>query len=265
MKDNVKTTLDAILSKFESGDIVEPVALAMFPGSHIPSAKWSLLNRAIMYCYTQDGRGFRQWQDSKRHVLKGAKCFHILAPCIKTGESAQGEQQQKLIGFRCQPIFRVEDTDGEPLEYEELILPELPLMDVALSWGISVSPIPGGSNYYGYYSPSRKVIKLATDEECVFFHELAHAAHDRVVGGLKQGQNPLQEIVAELTSVVLCRIVGRQPKDTMGCSYKYIERYSRELKLTAHQGCLKVLSETEKVLNLILGGDQPVAGGQGYV
>ena len=231
----------------------------MFPGSNIPSAKWSLLNRAIMYCHnTDDGRGFRQWQDTKRHVVKGAKCFHILVPFLKKEEDDQGEVQIKLLGFKCQPIFRVEDTDGEPLVHEELVLPELPLMDVAKKWGLSVSAMAGGSGYYGYYSPSRKIIKLATDEECVFFHEISHAAHDRIVGGLKKGQEPLQEIVAELASVVLCRIVGRQPKDTMGSSYKYIARYSRELQLTAHQGCLKVLAETEKVLNLILSATLPV-------
>lgn len=260
MKDNVKETLNIILEKFASGDIVEPVALAMFPGSNIPSAKWSLLNRAIMYCHnTDDGRGFRQWQDTKRHVVKGAKCFYILAPCIKTGEDAQGEQKQKLVGFRCQPIFRVEDTDGEPLAYEELVLPELPLMDVARKWGVSISAIPGGDNFYGYYSPSRKVIKLATTAEKVLFHEIAHLAHHRLLGTIKSGQEPLQEIVAELASAVLCRMVGLQPQDTTGNSFRYIERYSREINLTAHQGCLKVLSETEKVLNLILSSAQPVA------
>ena len=45
-------------------------------------------------------------------------------------------------------------------------------------------------------------------EESVFFHELAHAAHEKVKGTLKAGQDPLQEVVAELSAQALCRMVG---------------------------------------------------------
>lgn len=38
----------------------------------------------------------------------------------------------------------------------------------------------------------------------------------------------------------------------LGNSYVYIEKYSNSAKLTSWQACLKVISETEKVLNLIL-------------
>jgi len=41
--------------------------------------------------------------------------------------------------------------------------------------------------------PGRKEIALATVEEGVFFHELAHAAHEKVNGLLKTGQDALQE------------------------------------------------------------------------
>jgi hypothetical protein len=53
---------------------------------------------------------------------------------------------------------------------------------------------------------------------------------------------------------VLCRLVGKQARvrDTTGNSYRYIERYADKLKLSPQAACLKVMSETEKVLNLIL-------------
>ena len=38
--------------------------------------------------------------------------------------------------------------------------------------------------------------------------------------------------------------------------YQYIERYAKDIGLSAHNACLKVLKETEKVLNLILKGGQ---------
>jgi len=69
---------------------------------------------------------------------------------------------------------------------------------------------------------------------------------------LKAGQDPLQEIVAELSALALCRIVGKQARDTTGNSYRYIQGYAERMKFTPTSACLKVMSETERVLNLIL-------------
>ncbi len=70
--------------------------------------------------------------------------------------------------------------------------------------------IPGNYFRCGYYSSLGKEIALATKEESVFFHELAHCAHEKVKGSLKAGQDPLQEIVAELSAQALCSIVGKK-------------------------------------------------------
>jgi hypothetical protein len=254
MSASVHETVSGIIAAFESGDIPEAIAYSMFPIPNLPSSKWSLLNRTIMFLAgTQDARGFRQWKQSNRYVKKGAKSFRILVPCIVKKEAGEnGEIEHSLRGFMCKPVFRVEDTEGEPLEYEKLELPDFPLVEIAEEWGISVRAVPGNYRYYGYYQPGRKEIALATQEESVFFHELAHAAHEKVNGILKPGQDPLQEIVAELSAQALCRIVGKQAKDTTGNSYRYIQGYAEKLKLSPQAACLKVMSETEKVLNLIL-------------
>jgi len=61
MNDRVKQVLNVILDKFKSGDIPEAVAYSMYPIPDIPSAKWSLLNRTIMFLEgTKDARGYRQ-------------------------------------------------------------------------------------------------------------------------------------------------------------------------------------------------------------
>lgn len=256
MNDKVKQVLNAILERFKSGDIPQAVAYSMFPIPDIPSSKWSLLNRTLMFLSgTQDGRGYRQWQHANRHVKKGSKAFHILVPFIKKVEDKDtGEEKQALLGFGCRAVFRVEDTDGQPLNYEQIELPDLPLLERAEEWGISVRAIPGDYRYYGYYSSARKEIALATLEEKTFFHELSHAGHEKIKGGLKGGQDPLQEIVAELSAQALCRLVGKQTNETTGNSYQYIERHAEKLKMSTHSACLKVMSETEKVLNLILKG-----------
>ena len=253
MNAKVLQVLNTVIEKFKTGDIPEAVAYSMFPIPDLPSSRWSLLNRTIMFLSgTQDARGYRQWQNANRYVKKGSKAIYILVPFIKKVEDA-GEERQNLYGFGCKPVFRVEDTEGEPLDYENIVLPEFPLIEKAQEWGVSVKAIPGDFRYYGYFSGSRREIAMATKDECVFFHELAHAGHEKVRGGLKNGQDPLQEIVAELASHCLCQLAGKSGDKYLGNAHRYIDRYSEKIKLNPYTACLKVLSETEKVLNLILG------------
>lgn len=257
MTPNVRRVLDSILERFKSGDIPAAVGFSLFPIAHIPSTKWSILNRTVMFLAgTQDARGFRQWQEANRYVKRGSKAFHILVPYIKKVEVEGGEEKEAIYGFGCKPVFRAEDTGGEPLDYQAIEVPDLPLMDRALEWGVNVKTIPGNYRFNGYYSPGRQEIALATEEECVFFHELAHCAHDKVKGGLKGGQDPFQEIVAELSALALCRIVGKSGVRYLGNSYRYIEGYAQKMEASPYAACLKVLSDTEKVLNLVLKGGE---------
>ena len=254
MNDKVKNVLNTILEKFESGDIPEAVAMASFPIPDLPSTKWSFFNRTLMFLSgTYDARGFNQWRSAKRHIQKGSEAIYILVPCFKkqTDEETK-EEKEVLIFFKAMPVFRVEDTDGEKLDYQDIELPDLPLIEKAKEWGISVKAVPGNYRYHGYFSSQRQEIGIATPEESVFFHELSHLAHEKVIGKLKPGQDSFQEIVAELSAEALCRIVGKTAGKTLGNSYQYINGYAKRLKLTPHSACLKVLKETEKVLGLIL-------------
>jgi hypothetical protein len=259
MNDKVKQVLNVILDKFKSGDIPAAVALSMYPIPDIPSTKWSLLNRTIMFLEgTKDARGYRQWQMANRYVKKSSKALYILVPFIKKTND-NGEEKQILFGFGCKPVFRVEDTEGEPLDYRNIELPSFPLIERAKSFGVSVKAVPGNYRFHGYYSMDRKEIVLATPEETTFLHELSHVAHEKVSGKLKGGQNPSQEIVAELSAAALCRLVGKQGNNTIGNSYRYIEKYAEKIKMSPYKACLKVMSETEKVLNLILKGEDAIA------
>ncbi len=116
---------------------------------------------------------------------------------------------------------------------------------------------PGNYRFEGYYSINRKEIALASKAECVFFHELAHASHEKVKGKLKPGQDPFQEIVAELAATALCKLVGKDPRDSLGNSYQYIEEYATKAKVTALSACMTVMAETARVINLILKGGEP--------
>ena len=280
-QERINSALNAVVDRFQNGDIPEVIAMASFPIPDIPAAKWSLHNRILMVlAETQDARGIKQWNEVGRKVKKGSKAFYILGPRFadkKDKDSEEGkekkerkaaptndiegirkEQREKiLIGFFPIPVFRVEDTEGKPLDYEELELPEMPLMEVAQEWGISLKAVPGNYKYHGYYrqhhgEQGNELIAIATPEECVFFHELSHAAHKRIKGELRGGQDPLQEIVAETSAAVLCRLVGKDGEKHLGNSYQYIDGYAKKADLTVGKACLKVLGEVERMLNLIL-------------
>lgn len=264
--------LSGILQEFEQGTIPEAIALAMFPTVDIPSAKWSLLNRLLMVLsVTWDARGYNQWKQVGRHVKKGARAIRILAPRIIKAKAKQLPDQteaseqdpgatpdiserKRLAGFLFIPVFRYEDTEGEPLTYESLELPNLPLLEVARAWGLQVNAIPGNigmaGGFYGCFSPARGEISLASPEEKVFFHELAHAAHDRA-GLLKERARWQREMVAELVAAVLCRVCGRQLDENLGESFGYLESQAEKAGLPVSQACLSVLSDVETTLKLV--------------
>ncbi|MDK2957123.1 MAG: hypothetical protein PWQ57_2619 [Desulfovibrionales bacterium] len=262
MDEKVQHALQGVLARFKSGDIPEAVALATFPPCDIPSAHWSLLNRLIMFLVgdTPDARGYRQWQAVGRYVQRGRKSFAIVAPLTRKIREADeaGEEKEKLavIGFRAQPVFRVEDTAGEPLDYQRLEIPRtLPLLGVAQRWGVRVEAMPSGCGLLGSFNARSDRIRLASPEEVVFFHELAHAAHHRV-RPLKGGQRWDQEIVAELSAAVLCRLAGAQPEN-LGQSWRYIEHYAADAKKEPLTACAEVIADVERVLKMIMAAAHP--------
>lgn len=257
MNEKIKNVLDSILNAFETGNIPEAISVATFPPiSGIPSENWSFNNRVIQFLAgTIDSRGFNQWKEVNRFVKKGSKAVYIVIPCFKkVHDEEKEEDKQVLTSFKPMPVFRVEDTKGDALDYQNMELPELPLLDRAKELGVSVKAVPGNYRYYGYYAPDRKEIGLATPAEKTLFHEMAHAADHILKGKMKPGQDPFQEITAELSAQALARIVGRNIEDTTGNSHRYIKGYAEKINMSPHKACLKVLSDTEKVLNLILHG-----------
>jgi len=61
----------------------------------------------------------------------------------------------------------------------------------------------------------------------------------------------MKEIVTELAAAVLCNMVGKTSK-YLGNNYQYIEHYARKENLSPFNACLKVMSDVEKVLGLIM-------------
>jgi len=255
--ESARRELHRIVELFETGKVGEAIAHVAIPQPDTPGSKWSYGNRLLVFLSgTADARGFQQWKAAGRRVKKGSKAVYILAPTIirkKDEETGERTDKEICIGFRAVPVFRVEDTDGDPLPTCAPTKPP-PLADVAAIWNIDTGYIPYNGTYWGFFATrdSKDYIRLATHEEGVFFHELAHAAHKRLDGELKGGQRPQQEIIAELTATVLMRLYGLQTDGTEARSYEYVKTYAEKTKKDLGQACLKVIDTVGKVLDLIL-------------
>jgi hypothetical protein len=251
----VQMVLHGILEKFKTGDVPKAIVYSMFPIKGTPSDRWSYINRMIMLLSgTVDARGIRQWNRVGRSVKHGSKAIYILVPYFVKRRCLDDDETEMLKGFMAKPVFGVEDTEGELLDYEkEIPLPDLPLLQRAKEWGITVSTILPCPKFLGVYLSKAKEIAIASPEEIVFFHELSHAAYELCIGKLKSGQRWDQEIIAELSAQALCHLIGKNPHNTMGNTYRYIESYADHAGLKPVSACLKVIDDVERVLNFIMG------------
>lgn len=250
--------LSDLVGKFSRSTFPKAAAAAFLERAGTPSDTWSYGNRVIMLMHgTRDARGYRQWQAVGRHVVKGSKALYILAPITVTAAKRDDDDkddggQEHVVGFRGVPVFRVEDTDGEPVSYVKNAPPLPPLHDVAEKWGVCIkydAPMRGES---GSFNPDSNEIRLCDADAVTFFHELAHVAHRRVDGELKPGQDPEQEAVAELTACVLANMYGAGGHE--GYAWNYIAAYAEGSKTPEGVGrmCFKVLGKTGRVLETIL-------------
>lgn len=260
--DKVQAATDALLDLFNSGNLPQAIAPVLLPfaRSPRPSDDWSLGNQLIMLVQgqTADARGFRQWEAVGRHVKKGAKALYILAPLTRTvpvTDPDTGETTKKTVvyGFRGVPVFRVEDTEGAPLPADPppTARPPLPLEQVALSWGYRVEYGPSQHGEWGYTRPGAQLIHLSTDDPITFWHELAHAADARVSNGLKSGQDPAQEIVAETVAAVLAVAHGLTPGQ-VAYSRSYIAAYAERAHKSVPAAVMGLLSRVQAVMAEIL-------------
>lgn len=259
-QESAAAALASVVDLFESGELPERIAETVIrrQESDAPCATWSLGNQLLtVLAGTADARGYRQWQETWRHVKKGSKAFYILAPIKRKRsetDTETGETRESffLTGFKPIPVFRYEDTEGPPLEepdYTPATFP--PLFDVAERLGVKVSYLPYVDRFKGYYRPSDESIVLCSTDCRVFFHELAHAAHRRVLQArgtdLKAGQVATQEIVAETVAATLCRLYGFDGYLYSGA--EYVKAYGKD---NPGRAAMRVLADVQATLTLIL-------------
>jgi hypothetical protein len=238
-----------------------------------PSSKWSISNQMLLaIANTKDARGIQQWNEAERRVKKGTKAIYILVPVTAKKEAeevidnADGTQNTRVsevsaaTTFRPVPVFRVEDTLGwnaerqrweeMPLSYQPKALPSL--MGKAEEWGLQVHYTAMENGYLGGYSPQTGRIRLSSEEPNVFYHEISHAAHHRLMGDeFKSIPKWKKEAVAELAATVLAILYEKDHPTPSKASYNYIAGYVED-GANISKLCMSVLKDTDKVLREIL-------------
>lgn len=264
MHSSVQKEIQGLLDCFLSPDSLDLVAKSMFRrGLGLPSDKWSALNRLIMMRHQSfDARGPKAWMSVGRKPEKGGY-FSILAPIIikKKNPLYPGVNQDPVnticIGFKSILVWPVEKTQGDPIDYKaDKELPEFHGKAIAEKWGIKIKQGFENPSYYAYFSPEKKEIVMATPDNQTFFHELAHAADEKVSGKLKAGQDESQEIVAEFSAAVLMRLFGMKSNDK--ATFNYIDMYAKAQKKDAIDSVIPLISRISKVINLIMDESEKV-------
>jgi hypothetical protein len=156
-----------------------------------------------------------------------------------------------LVQFQ---IGEFEYTGENPLHHEPVNLSELPLMEKAGEWGISVKMVSfSRCKCPGHYDKGRQEIQLVSADSKTFLHGLAHAALERLSDPTTHTQPQLQEIIAELAAAALHQIIVKTPDEKLSNSYSLILFNAGALDKTPLEACLEVFSETVEIIKYLLG------------
>jgi hypothetical protein len=219
---------------------------------------WSWGNQLLVILRGfSDARGFRQWEEVGRNVMKGQKAFYILGPVKKKlVEKDTGDEKFVVVGFKGLPVFGLEQTEGPPLPTNDLEMEgwveSLPLLVVAKQWGLSVDVFDGtGANCLGLYRRG-KGISIGVKNLSTWCHELVHAADDRNGCFKELGQHWRSETVAELGGATLLEILGFRYEADLGGCFGYIQSYAQKERIAVTDACVRVLDRTCQAVALIL-------------
>ena len=262
-------TMAKIIDRYQSGKITEPLA-TMYIQRQLgaaPMINWSWLNQfACVIAGCIDARGFRQWEEVGRSVIKGERAAtYILFPLMRKEEeerpNGETEEVKKIYGFKGAAVFDVTQTEGDPLESEadlaaeRAFLQSLPLYEVAEHLGVKVNTYSGKEGFArGRYSNrgGRELISLGVENVDTWLHELIHLADDRQ-GNLKErGQHWRSETVAQFGAATLAILLGMEYEANLGKTYSYIEAYAEAASLSVIQACTKVLERTMQAVTFIM-------------
>jgi antirestriction protein ArdC len=215
MTKKAREVLDNLVTKITTENTLKFINTRLFSDTiDIPCKSWSFMNQFLVYLSgTSDARGIRQWAKVGRRLKKGCKAIYIVVPMIiKVDNENKNDGEtpiSKLNGYKAMPVFRVEDTIGDPLDYKVVFKQfdpaQFPLIEVANKLNVKVEAAVL-KNAYGAFLPSANKILMGSNDAQTFLHELSHAIDHKLPGYKKD--IVINEIVAELSSAFLGSLYG---------------------------------------------------------
>lgn len=258
----VQQAASKLIERFERGDL--PAKLAPIFLTHaddIPCRRWSWSNQVLTaLAGYDDARSYLDWQKAGRQVKKGERAFYIFEPIkrqITSTDETSGEESKRMIctGFTVGARFGYEQTEGEELPArarDREFIDALPLVNVARDWGLDVRTYNAErSNAAGWYGGS--AIGLGVENLATWAHEMVHAADDRN-GTLTKapGQQPDNEIVAELGGATLLTLIGKPVDADLGGCFEYVKHYVDKIDGKLDRVCMKLIERIGRAVALIL-------------
>lgn len=223
--------------------------------------KYSLNNLNLIYSQKENAThvmGYKAWQELDRHVNKGAKAIHIVAPIVakltkEEKERLKTDEDYGVKGYRTIPVFDVSDTSGKELKYAddfiksdyttketekfaELEIKEVvELIESKYHVPVSFEKI-NDENIKGYYFPKDHSITISseltkTEQLKTLFHEFAHSQLHNKKAMQEYPEllsKPHKEAQAESVAFLTMSALNI---DTSNYSVGYVSTWARDINL----------------------------------
>lgn len=223
--------------------------------------KYSLNNLNLIYSQNENAThvmGYKAWQELDRHVNKGAKAIHIVAPIVakltkEEKERLKTDDDYGIKGYRTIPVFDVSDTSGKELKYADDFITsdyttketerfsELEIKEVAkiieskYHVPISFEKI-NDEDIKGYYFPKDHSITISseltkTEQLKTLFHEFAHSQLHNKKAMEEYPEllsKPHKEAQAESVAFLTMSALNI---DTSNYSVGYVSTWARDINL----------------------------------
>ncbi len=269
-KQRVDSAARSIVARFERGNLPEALApIFINRTDDIPCRRWSWSNQILTaIAGYDDARGYRAWQEVGRQVKKGEHAFYILEPVTRSfteTDKTTGEEQKvtRCCGFKGGARFGYEQTEGDELPEraaERQFIDELPLVEVARSWGLRLQTFGNAerikeAGWFAHNGETGKAIGLGVTNLATWTHELVHAA-DLQLGTLTtenaRRQELSNEVVAEIGGATLLMCLGKPVDADVGGAFEYVKRYCDKADKKLERVCMQLTERIGNAVALIL-------------
>lgn len=261
---------DIIIKKLEQGEIpwFKPWKTGQAV-NHITGRPYSGINRLLLD--KGEYLTFKQVQDLGGKIKKGSKSSIVVFYKSYDVEDEETEDELKTVRvLRYYRVFSLSDIEGiEPKWTELMDNKEIATCESVIDEYVAKSGIKFESTFSdrAYYSPSDDMVNVPLINQfessehyySTVFHELAHSTGhksrlDRLDKTAHFGNEEYsrEELVAEITSAMLCDYTGINSSELLDNSTAYIQSWLKALKNDKHM-VLYAGAKAEQAYNMITG------------